>query len=67
MLKEAQEERAKRAERGENMPQQEVVKRPGFLNMAYVMLTGAYIFFFYVLPVYLVPRVYEYYETLIIT
>ena len=64
MVKEALEERAKRAEEG---PKQQAVKAPGFLNKAQVMLTGAYIFFFYLLPVYLVPRTYEYYETLIIT
>ena len=67
MVKEALEERAKRAERGEDRPKQQAVKGPGFINKAQVMLTGAYIFFFYLLPVYLVPRTYEYYETLIIT
>ena len=67
MVKEALEERTKKAERGDDSPKQQAVKGPGFLNKAQVMLTGAYIFFFYVLPVYLVPRTYEYYETLIIT
>ena len=67
MVKEALEERTKKAEMGEDSPKQKAVKGPGFLNKAQVMLTGAYIFFFYVLPVYLVPRTYEYYETLIIT
>ena len=65
MVKEAREEREKRA-----VEEPQVVVTPprrGFVNKTQALLTGAYLVVFYVLPVYLIPRTYEFYETLIIT
>ena len=67
MIREAEEERAKRAlDKQEDQPVK-TVSKPGFINHTRLIITGAYLLIFYVLPLYLIPNNYSPFETLIIT
>ena len=67
MVKEAREEREKIVETAEPEVKAPAPKRPGFINKKWLMIIGAYMIVFYIAPIYLIPRTYEFYETLIIT
>ncbi len=61
MIKEAAEERAKR-------PAVVTQKQnTSYLNKSRMILTGAFILFFYIIPIYVVPNSYEIYDRLIIS
>ena len=68
MVKEAQEERQKRlSEAPAKQENHQAAGGPGFINKTQLTLTGIYLLAFYIAPIYMIPRVYEFYETLIIT